>query len=480
MHIGDNASRRRDGAARGLRRLPSSRRRRPVRPRAALPGDALAASANERHTHLEFGWSLIGGLTRARRTVRARAGVGPRLRGSGTAARGLLAVAARERDSTRHRAVRVPRARGSPAQEAYNELFGEDAIPSDYVYASRRMINLAGIRSPIRPASWTSWSRAGRRSGCRLRDEVPPRPEPAHIEAPPVPSGCGRAPSSAPTRALGCGRCSAHSPTSSRRPRASAARYRLPRIRRAPPADDGGSHRLAGQHQASLRRLVNPELEGSTRRPPDREDDRRPLVARLRRRAPRRRGRVASRVHPSGHRGDRAALATPRTRRPQPWSPRIPASSRCSPTSGCVTKTPRWCGSLKRRRSASCATSPLLPPRCRPASRSCRSTWRSVSSANWCCIHRPTGSPAGELSTTTRSASPHPARASSSWPPVLPPAPDGTQRELERAWWKAAPEERGVRPFLARLSGPSPRGADGGPRVPASRPSTTCGGISSR
>ena len=184
---------------------------------------------------------------------RARAGVGPRLRGSGTAARGLLAVAARERDSTRHRAVRVPRARGSPAPGGVQRALRRGRDPE------RLRVRVAADDQPGGHPLADTPERAGlpgRERGAdpgdrALRDEVPPRPEPrAHRGRRPFRRAAVESPSSAPTRALGCGRCSAHSTRHRRGGRARAPPgNRLPRIRRAPPADDGGrQHRLAGQH----------------------------------------------------------------------------------------------------------------------------------------------------------------------------------------------------------------------------------------
>lgn len=125
-----------------------------VAPDSALPYDALARiGANDRHTHLEFGWSLIGGLT-ARAVDRTAhdpasdigyAVLGPLLVGFSQ----WLHASARDRGVER---LAFLAREGRLLQRAYQELFGVEAIPSDYVYASRRMINLAGIHSPMTPS----------------------------------------------------------------------------------------------------------------------------------------------------------------------------------------------------------------------------------------------------------------------------------------------------------------------------------------
>ncbi|GAA1055577.1 hypothetical protein GCM10017608_22310 [Agromyces luteolus] len=120
----------------------------------AHPSEAIGRiAANERHTHTEYGWSLIAGLTSRNRDrhdddAAAELGyavLGPVLVGftqwlhAAARARGIdrLAFLARE---------------GKLLRDAYRELLGDDALRSDYVYASRRMVNLAGIRTPIRPS----------------------------------------------------------------------------------------------------------------------------------------------------------------------------------------------------------------------------------------------------------------------------------------------------------------------------------------
>lgn len=236
--------------------------------RSALPVEAIGRiAANERHTHLEFGWSLIGGLS-ARAADRdahepasdlGYAVLGPMLVGfsqwlhANARTHGVerLAFLARE---------------GRLLQQAYNELFGDDAIPSDYVYASRRMINLAGIRSPIRPSELDFLVATG--VPIRVSDYVTRflrDLSPDHIET--------------AARSVGLRSSSMVGPDESARMRQvfralepdivdAAARERKPVIAYL---ESVGLHLPTtavvdigwqGSIQASLRRLVNPELEG--------------------------------------------------------------------------------------------------------------------------------------------------------------------------------------------------------------------------
>lgn len=233
-----------------------------------LPLAAIARiAANDRHTHLEFGWSLIAGLTArdADRTAHDPASdlgyavLGPLLVGfsqwlhAKARARGVerLAFLARE---------------GYLLQQAYLALFGDEAIPSEYVYASRRMINLAGIRSPIRPSELDFLVATG--APLRVSDYVTRfirDLSPQHIEA--------------AARSVGLRSSSVVGPEEGARMRQvfralepdiieAAAREREPVIEYLAsvglnlPTTAVVDIGWQGSIQASLRRLVNPDLEG--------------------------------------------------------------------------------------------------------------------------------------------------------------------------------------------------------------------------